>query len=231
MSGFLFQRRNQRAFTLIELIVVIAILIILFAVLIVSIMTWLARSKESATETTMQDMATAISELTTNGGVIQLISPKQATRYASGAFIEATRGSSDRLTESISPMQRSKLLAWVLAPTQEQWSKIIDTRNTGGSMPEHKPLMAETTSKSKLTTDNDGFNFFTDGWGNPISIEFNSGRNAVKGASQASTSWVLVSGGEDGDMDTNEDNMWHASNGKAGMGDWADAFSTNQSGQ
>lgn len=222
MNLKLARRRNIAAFTLIEMIVVIAILIILVALLIVTIFVFLEESKEDATTTRMQDIAASISELETKSQIIQLIRPVDGTKIAKGDFISAVGGTSQTIGK-LKPMQRSKLLAYLIAPSQEQWNKIVDPDKNGGSMPAYQPLMAEGTARGMLIED-EGFNYFADGWDQPITIEFASGSSVAMGATSTSLPWVLVSGGPDFDLSTHADNIWYSSSGTSGTGEWKKAF-------
>lgn len=199
----LVQRKSRSlGFTLIELMIVIGILVLLAAVLIVVIVTVMGKGNKSATEATMGTLAPHMKSDVTLAR--NLANPSKNAQVFAKEFKDATGVASAAMFDKLTPMQRSKLLAFYIAASKEQWEKAIASAQQARYP--FKPLVGENDAKAFLIKDSDGFNYIADAWGKAISYEF------LKAAAEgAEPRWVLVSGGEDMNLETAADNLYHAS--------------------
>ncbi len=132
--------------------------------------------------------------------------------YTTPQFQKATGIDKTTNLEKLDAMQRSKILAFLIAPTKEQWDKIVPREKNLA----YRAPISEDRSKAYVLADKDGFNFITDAWDKPITFEIIPGIGA-----DPTPKWVLRSGGKDEKFEEIEDNWNYSMDNKAGyQGAW-----------
>ncbi len=201
------QRRAQRAFTLVELMIVIAIIVLLAGIVSVSVYSLWGDAETSTTNTSLQVIGQGVQDLESQGKLVFLLKPKLLKEQVKPAFSHAL--GFDGGYDDMSPIQRSKLLVFLIAPRKDQWDQVrASSRNA------YKPLIDEAVAGGLITRDSkDNYDYFTDAWDNPISFEVNF--EGSVGVAAQSPQWVIVSPGPDGSIEEDEDNLnWSEADGK-----------------
>jgi prepilin-type N-terminal cleavage/methylation domain-containing protein len=197
--------RANRAFTLIEMIIVITIIVILVVVFAMVILPKLLDAKKKDTQSTLEKLGQSWNNVSASN--LGLYNPSlYSGRVTDGFAVAAGIRGADSYSK-LSPMQRAKLLCAILAPGQEGWNKTWKPVN--GKTPDFNPPIAEENSKSMRAADDDTFEYLKDGWGRPFSYDF-SNKTTAEGQLPGLR---LISGGRDGDLSTKDDNIYWTDKG------------------
>lgn len=191
---------RRSAFTLIELLVVILIILILAGILITVLLAAFGKGKEETSKVMLEKVGSASqSAQAQTDAVPYLMQPKKLVKFVKPGFAGATGIANADSWEKLNPKQRSKLLAFLIAPTQDQWDKI----NADSKM-KRLAVIDEKQIADMVKADDDGFNMLVDGWGNPIDYLFFEKAGA---AASGLPPFVVTSAGDDGDLTKADDNL------------------------
>lgn len=195
------RRGNRKAFTLIELVVVIFIVLILVALLIVAIIVVFGKSRESVTKTALETMGNAWKQVSAQGEWQVFLAPSTKASSFTEAFKEACPIHRANSYVTLTAEERSLLMGIMFAPTRENWDRARS--NVGGARPDYAPPIAEEVSRGLRLPGKGGFDMLQDGYGNPIHYELDLRTVGAGGVPKL----ILRSGGPDGNLATKGDNL------------------------
>lgn len=177
------RRAGASGFTLIELMIVIAIIAVLVAVLALAILPWLGKSEEQATRGLLSTTGAAISMH--KGGLDVAKFRKDAGPLASQIDSDAKLASSQMMAFYSSP----SLAVWESAPLYKGRA--------------HSPEIAPEQVQDNLRGDAGGLQHFVDNWETPLWYRWD----------KATKSAVIQSAGPDREWETEDDLVYMGSSG------------------
>lgn len=140
--------RNNKGFTLIELMIVVGIIAVLVAVLAVAILPWLNKAKPRATKALLQNIGNAISG--------EKIAWTEKSFRADAGGLAASASSDDK-------KKSSQIMVFYLCPTKEVWDQAPTYKGKA-----YQPKLPLEQFKDSLKDDAGKIQYFVDAWDRPL---------------------------------------------------------------
>ncbi|MHC4839926.1 MAG: type II secretion system protein [Planctomycetota bacterium] len=152
------QRQTRRAFTLIELLIVVGIIALLVAVLTVAVIPWISKSDENATKALLNNVGSKMAGLPVTPTLKKF-------RKDAGELSSQIAGDEDEAM--------SQMMVFYIAPNEDSWtgSKFYKGQ-------EYNPLVKPQTLTDNITGDNT-LKYFMDHKGNTITMMLSNGKLLV----------------------------------------------------
>ena len=177
------RRAGAAGFTLIELMIVIAIIATLVAVLALAIIPWLSKSEEQATRSLLS---------TTGAAVSQQKSGLDMAKFRKDA------GTLSGQIDSDPKLASSQMMVFYAAPSAAVWQEAPLYKGR-----QHAPEIAPEQVQDNLRGDSNGLQHFVDNWETPLWYRWD----------KATKSAVIQSAGPDREWETDDDLVYMGSSG------------------